>query len=106
MTKAEKIFPGILKEKWWCLSYDAIVSHFGDVVFSKDFGSYQGDTFYVIENNSKFGYVVIGYGSCSGCDTLQAIESNKNIENLNTFIDSIENDIEWFDTKSELCSFL
>jgi len=40
-----------------------------------EFGSYQGDYVYVISNEweDKFWYVIVGYGSCSGCDTLQSI---------------------------------
>lgn len=42
-----------------------------------DHGSYQGTLLYVIaESNyqpSRYWYVYVSYGSCSGCDTLQAI---------------------------------
>ena len=42
-----------------------------------DWGDYQGTLFYVIGADgyqpSDFWCVTVGYGSCSGCDTLQAI---------------------------------
>jgi hypothetical protein len=42
-----------------------------------DFGHYQGSLVYVIPAGgyqpSDFWYVIVGYGSCSGCDTLEAI---------------------------------
>lgn len=42
-----------------------------------DHGDYQGTLVYVIASEgyqpSTYWYVKIGYGSCSGCDTLQAI---------------------------------
>ena len=44
-----------------------------------DDGDYQGTLLYVIGNSSyqptNYWYVKVGYGSCSGCDTLQAITS-------------------------------
>lgn len=36
------------------------------------FGDWQGDYFAVVEKDNKIGYVIIGYGSCSGCDSLMA----------------------------------
>lgn len=38
------------------------------------FGSYQGDYAAIVEKDGKVGFVVIGYGSCSGCDALDAIK--------------------------------
>lgn len=42
-----------------------------------DDGDYQGTLVYVIPETgyqpSTYWYVMVGYGSCSGCDTLQAI---------------------------------
>lgn len=42
-----------------------------------DDGNYQGTLLYVIAANtyqpSTYWYVMVSYGSCSGCDTLQAI---------------------------------
>lgn len=44
-----------------------------------DDGSYQGTLVYVIGSEgyqpSEYYFVKVGYGSCSGCDTLQAIRS-------------------------------
>lgn len=43
-----------------------------------DHGDYQGTLLFVIGADgcqpSKYWYVFVGYGSCSGCDTLQAIK--------------------------------
>jgi hypothetical protein len=37
------------------------------------FGDYQGDYAAIVEKNGKVGLVIIGYGSCSGCDALEGI---------------------------------
>ena len=39
------------------------------------FGSYQGDYGVVVKSEDKLGFVVIGYGSCSGCDAYEALET-------------------------------
>lgn len=43
-----------------------------------DHGDYQGTLIFVIAETgyqpSRYWYVTVGYGSCSGCDTLQAIQ--------------------------------
>lgn len=38
------------------------------------FGDYQGDYAAIVEKDGKVGLTIIGYGSCSGCDALQAIQ--------------------------------
>ena len=40
----------------------------------ESFGSYQGDYAAVVKKDGKVGFTVIGYGSCSGCDALEAIQ--------------------------------
>lgn len=49
-----------------------------------DHGDYQGTLLYIIGANgyqpSDFWSVMVQYGSCSGCDTLQAIECDGNYD--------------------------
>lgn len=55
-------------------SYNVIVEKWGyDVAHFETFGSYQGDHVAVLRDGDRWGWVVIGYGSCSGCDALEAI---------------------------------
>lgn len=43
------------------------------VMGSEDFGDYQGDTiFHVRDTAGRDGILIQGYGSCSGCDALEA----------------------------------
>lgn len=52
--------------------YDGIVRSFGYTVEArKEFGEYQGDLAYVLRDGEHIGYVVIGYGSCCGCDAYE-----------------------------------
>lgn len=50
------------------------------VVAEKYFGKYEGDIAAVVTDGNRFGAVVIGYGSCSGCDALEAAYGDKQAE--------------------------
>jgi len=43
-------------------------------------GSYQGDIVFRVEDKGRVGYLVWGYGSCSGCDELEAVYGDENAE--------------------------
>lgn len=57
-----------------------------------DYGDYQGDYFYVVADDKdspmNFWTVIISYGSCSGCDTLEKIkyDSLTEEEEINDYI--------------------
>ncbi len=57
------------------------------------FGDYQGDYAVIIKRDNKYGFVVIGYGSCSGCDALEAVYDEP--EKYQALFKSIERDIHW-----------
>lgn len=55
-------------------SYEEVVKSWGlTVEHFETFGSYQGDHLAVVSGAEGIGLVVFGYGSCSGCDQLEAI---------------------------------
>lgn len=45
----------------------------------------------------KYGFLEIGWGSCSGCDAMMACE---NYEEMDELIDTLEKSIDWFNKKS------
>lgn len=56
------------------IGYEDIVKSWGWTVLNfETFGSYQGDHLALLQRGNEIGLVVFGYGSCSGCDVLQAI---------------------------------
>lgn len=63
------------KPEWLKSSYpyEDIISSFGYVARYQYFGSYQGDIAVVFRDGNRKGYLIIGYGSCSGCDALEAV---------------------------------
>lgn len=82
--------------------YDPIINSLGDVVLRKDIGSYQGDIYAVIRKDGLLGYLAIGWGSCSGCDALQACSSHDDVARL---ISKIASDVRWC-SASELLHYL
>jgi len=66
------------------------------------FGSYQGDYAAIVHQGNRFGFVVIGYGSCSGCDALEGLQPWDDEElteqaqtELNELIDGVIKSIKW-----------
>lgn len=58
--------------------YIALIKDAGlDVIDYLAMGGYQGDLIVIVKKADKFGMIVTGYGSCSGCDVLQACYNNK-----------------------------
>lgn len=81
----------------WC-DYNPMIKAFGNVVVQVDDEDYSGDTRVLYDNNSKIGHLVFGWGSCSGCDALQACGD---YDVLQALCDELENEIKWFDSAKE-----
>ena len=83
--------------------YDPMIKAFGNVVIQVSDDGYQGDTRVLYNNKGKIGHLIFGWGSCSGCDALQACESYDDLQEL---CNELENDIKWFvDAKEALVWF-
>lgn len=70
-----------------------------ETVLSVDAGAYQGDTFCILKDGERYGYLEFGWGSCSGCDALLACSNHDDLEELQV---NLFNDIKWFDSLEEL----
>lgn len=91
-------------EEYYCNSnYDPIVKYFGNILVESHDDDYQGDSRYLIQSSGKYGFLIIGWGSCSGCDALQGCSNN---EELNDLVNSLWNNIKWFDTKEEVLNYI
>lgn len=106
MKSAQELYPDLTYQsidgstRWAGASdYQPIIDEFGEVLIQVDDSDYQGDTRVLYKKNGKFGYLIFGWGSCSGCDSLQACRTIQEIEAL---MGGLENDIIWFDTLEDL----
>ena len=86
-----------------CRYYNVLISTIGDIKVEVEVKDYSGDTWLLLEKDGKFGYLSYGWGSCSGCDRLQACETPEDIMQLRDYLDS---SVKWFDDASEALSFI
>lgn len=80
-------------------TWDEFVKELPYQVFLRvDDDDYQGDSRFLIRHRCKLGFMVIGWGSCEGCDALMACNTIADYEALKQVI---INGIRWFDTEQQ-----
>lgn len=62
------------------MSYEGLLRDHFERVEEEYCGSYQGDIVFRVEDKGRIGYLVWGYGSCSGCDELEAAYGDADAE--------------------------
>lgn len=86
------------------LGYTSVVETFGyEIVLSERLGSWQGDIVFVLKNEDRVGFLVVGYGSCAGCDVLEAIRT---MDGLKSFALGLHSNIKWFQSLTDLQQWL
>lgn len=99
MSLATQLYPNQYNEtskyNFGPYDYQPIIENFGDILIQVDDRSYSGDTRVLLKGSMGYGVLIFGWGSCSGCDSLQACSSYDEIDEL---ITDIYNDIIWFST--------
>lgn len=62
----------------------------------REFGYYQGDLVFTVRDGDRVGLTIVGYGSCTGCDALQAaIHNDGDWSEVQTLADQIVEHIIW-----------
>lgn len=84
------------------IHYNTILNEFGEILVKVDDKDWQGDSRLVFRDENRFGFLIFGWGSCSGCDALLAC---KNFDDIEKLIDSLINSIKWFDSYSEVIDY-
>lgn len=89
-------------------NYEPMVDAFGRRILVRcDDDDYQGDSYRLIadgdEPGQRYGVLIFGWGSCSGCDALQSCCSLKELQEL---MDSLQDSIKWFESKEELRTYM
>lgn len=74
----------------------------GDIIAQADQADYSGDSLVLYSKGITFGFLSFGWGSCSGCDSLQACCSYTDIDKLRT---RLKDGIQW-KTLDEMLNFL
>ena len=91
-------------DNWGWSDYGPMLKSFGEIICEQSFGSYQGDTLAILFDDGKYGYILFGWGSCSGCDALQACYGD--MDKLNDLAKRMWDSIVWYDTPQELIGWI
>lgn len=83
-------------------NYQPMLDAFGEIAIQVDDKDYQGDSRLLYDENGKIGVLIFGWGSCSGCDALQACNSLEEVQKL---CNSLQADIKWFDDKKQVLEY-
>jgi hypothetical protein len=94
----------LYKEHWeWCwCEYQPMLNAFGKIVLQVDDIAYQGDSRVLYDNDGEIGVLIFGWGSCSGCDALQACNSLEDVQEL---CNELQDSIRWFDDKQSALEY-
>jgi hypothetical protein len=81
-------------------NYEMIVDSFElGILIEVEDDDYQGDSFFLLRDHEKYGILIFGWGSCSGCDPLDEIcdsfKGSKFIEEMTKFRDDMYDSIVW-----------
>ena len=101
MANAQELYPEF--DRWGVGNYTPILRSFGNIVVQEDEDNYSGDSLVLYDNGGEISFLRFGWGSCSGCDALQACDSYEEIDEL---IASLHNQIKHFDSKYDAIEFL
>jgi len=106
MKTAAELYTECDKEPFYgpC-DYNRMLDEFGEILIQVDDQDYQGDSRLLYkretENGEEYGYLHFGWGSCSGCDALQACENMNQVQEL---MNGLYKDIQW-DSKEGMLSY-
>lgn len=96
MKTAEELYKDHIDDQWFCVcDYQPMINELGKVVIQVDDNDYQGDTRVLLRLDDRYGLLIFGWGSCSGCDALQSCQS---IEQVQSLFDEMKQDVKWFDS--------
>lgn len=87
LTDIKRLYPD---NYYW--DYQPLLNLLGEIVIQEDEEGYQGDSFILYKKDDQYGYLNFGWGSCSGCDALQACTS---IEEVHSLAETLNSDIHW-----------
>jgi hypothetical protein len=105
MKPINEVYPDEAKEEaergefYGPSDYTPLIDSMGyETLLQVDDYDYQGDSRLLLADGQRRGILIFGWGSCSGCDSLQACNHMADIEALRNRLHS---DIKWFDNPTE-----
>lgn len=97
MKSLQEVYPPVEGSNQFSESnYEPLLESLGHVILLKvDDADYQGDSRVLFLDDERVGLLIFGWGSCSGCDALQACNTYKEAEDLRQ---DLSERVQWFDT--------
>jgi hypothetical protein len=85
--------------------YEKLVTLYGlPVLYEWEEPYYQGDGVFILQGeDGRIGLMVYGFGSCSGCDALQACSTTQDVADL---ANEMFEGTRWFDDKEAMRAFI
>lgn len=85
--------------------YDEIIKPWGLTVLHEwDQDDYQGSSVVIFQKGRRYGFLEYSWGSCSGCDSLEAACGDKGA--IAELSDSLKDSIKWFNNRESLVAHL
>ena len=85
-------------------AYSVLLDSFGyETLVQVDDEAYQGDSRILFRDGDRHGVLIFGWGSCSGCDALQACESKAEAEELRR---DLHESIHWEESRDGIWDWL
>ena len=103
---AERLYPDQYDRDDWNYgpsNYQPLLDEMGTILVQVDDSDYQGDSRLLLRDGGRYGFLVFGWGSCSGCDELQACSSYQDIADM---ANRLASSIPWFDTLAEVQTYV
>lgn len=83
--------------------YEGLIESFEvEVLLVEEVGDWQGDSLYLLRDQDRYGILVFGWGSCSGCDAFEAAAYSE--ESLTELRDELWASVQWF-TREEVVKY-
>jgi hypothetical protein len=102
MKPIEEVYPE--SDGGWWSDYDPLLNSFGwETVLKVDDKDYQGDSRVLFRDGDRYGLLLFGWGSCSGCDSLQACGTLEEVDELRA---TLRDQTIWKDSKAEMLQFV
>ena len=102
MINARTLFPQEDPEFFYVSDYQPILDSFGKIILQIDDADWQGDSRVLYKRGEHIGYLQFGWGSCSGCDALQACAT---YDKVDAVIQHLSGAISWFSSAANALTF-
>ena len=105
MKPIKEVYPPSKTQEFFeVYDYNPLLKSMGyEILLKVDDEDYQGDSRLILKNQSSYGILIFGWGSCSGCDALQGCKNYQDVEDLRN---ELNQSIKWLDSASECIKYI